>query len=119
MKRKSRFKKTSHNIPCKDHLGNKYPSIKDMCKVYGVNPETYSRRIKVYKMTVEEALTRPVKRNGGQQIRDHKGTLYKSHTRMCEHYGISRKLFEYRIAHGWSLEAALTTPPKTRKPAED
>jgi len=119
MKRKKRFKKTSHNIPSKDHLGNSYPSIKDMCKVYGIHPETYSRRIKVYKMSVAEALTRPVKHNGGQQIRDHKGILHKSRTRMCERYGIDRKVFEYRISHGWSLEEALTTPPKTRKPVED
>lgn len=119
MKRKSRFKKISHNIPCKDHLGNSYPSIKEMCKVYSINPETYSRRVKVYKMSVAEALTRPVKHNGGQQIRDHKGILYKSRTRMCEQYGIARKVFEYRITHGWSLEEALTTPTKTNKPARE
>lgn len=87
----------SHNTPCQDHLGNIYPSIKDMCKVYNINPETYSRRIKVYHMTVAEALTNPVKHNGGMRCQDHHGKYYKSRTKMCENYGINRKLFEYRI----------------------
>lgn len=120
MKRKSRKKKGfSHDKPCTDHLGNKYPTIKEMCKIYGLNPETYSRRINVYHMSVAEALTRPVKHNGGIRCQDHHGRCYKSRTRMCERYGIDRKLFEYRISHDWSLEDALTTPPKTEKPARD
>ena len=106
----------SHNTPCQDHLGNIYPSIKDMCKVYNINPETYSRRIKVYHMSVAEALTNPVKHNSGMRCQDHHGKYYKSRTKMCENYGIDRKLFEYRIKNGYTLEEALTLPPK-EKPA--
>ena len=120
MKRKSRkLRGFSHDKACVDHLGNKYSTIKDMCKTYGINPETYSRRFNVYHMSVSEALTRPVKRNGGVRCYDHRGRSYKSRTQMCEHYGIDRKLFEYRINQNWSLEDALTIPPRTDKPAGD
>ena len=51
----------SHDKPCSDHLGNIYGSIKAMCSFWHIKPETYSRRLTVYNMTVEEALTRPVK----------------------------------------------------------
>ena len=54
----------SHDKPCSDHLGNIYGSIKAMCSFWHINPETFSRRLTVYNMTVEEALTRPVKHNG-------------------------------------------------------
>ncbi|SCY10850.1 hypothetical protein [Butyrivibrio sp. INlla14] len=101
--------------PCEDHLGNKYCSIRDMCLVYGISPETYTRRINVYHMTVEEALTRPVKHNGGIRCQDHNGKYYRSRTQMCKSYGIDRKLFEYRISNGWSLEDALTKPSRTLK----
>lgn len=40
----------------------------------------------------------------------------KIHTKICEYYGIDRKLFKYLISHGWSLEKALTNPPEAIKP---
>ena len=47
----------------------------------------------------------------------HGGTIVDaSRTKMCENYGINRKLFEYRIKNGYTLEEALTLPPK-EKPA--
>ena len=95
---------------CVDHTGATYPSIKEMCSHLGIQPETYTRRINVYHMSVEQALTTPVKPNGGQECRDHQGTRFKSLSLMCEHWHIDRKLFKYRIAHGWSLEDALTQP---------
>ena len=39
MKRKKDSRKHRTISPCKDHLGNSYPSIKEMCKVYSINPE--------------------------------------------------------------------------------
>ncbi len=98
--------------PCTDHRGVPYASITEMCDHWGINPETYTRRIKVYHMSVEDALTKPVKPNGGQICRDHQGTRYKSRTMMCKKWNIDRKLFEYRISHGWNLEDALTKPSR-------
>lgn len=50
-----------HRIPCSDHLGNHFPSIKEMCAQYNIHPETYTRRRNVYKWSIEKALITPVK----------------------------------------------------------
>ena len=103
--------KKKRNKPCQDHLGNQYSSIKEMCEYYNIVPETFRRRLRVFHLSLEEALTQPVKPNGGNRCKDHLGHIYKSKSKMCEHYNISRKLFEYRINHGYTLEEALTLPP--------
>ncbi len=105
--------KIIHNKPCIDHCGNIFTSIKSMCKHWNIRPETYSRRINVYHMTQEEALTTPVRHNGGLICYDHCRTKFYSRTSMCKHWNIDRKLYEYRISHGWTLEQALTTPPRS------
>ncbi len=106
----------SHDKPCSDHLGNIFGNIKSMCAYWHIRPETFTRRINVYKMTVEEALTKPVKHNSGLICYDdHLGNKFYSRTSMCEHWGVARKLFEYRIAHGWALEDALTKPTRQSK----
>lgn len=102
--------------PCKDHLGNQYPSITEMCKAYKIKPETYNRRIKVYMWSVEKALTTPVKKNGGQYCYDHEGTRFKSESLMCKHWGIERKTYAYRRKKGLSVEEALTNKPKPGTP---
>ena len=111
----------SHDQPSWDHKGNFFPTIRDMCAFWNIKYETFSRRIKVYNMSLEDALTKPVKYNGGIVCYDHLGEKYYSVTSMCEHWGIAHKLYEYRISHGWSQEKALTTPPRCQneKPARD
>ena len=101
-----------HDKPCTDHLGNHYPNIKSMCAHWHIRPETFSRRRTVYGMSLEEALTRPVKHNGGLWCTDHTGEEFRSRTEMCRFWNIDRKLFEYRISQGWSLEDALTRPKR-------
>ena len=104
--------KTINDKPCSDHEGNIYPSLKAMCLHWNIRTETFSRRIKVYGMSLEEALTKPVKTNGGIICYDHNGDKYYSETSMCGHWGILRKVYEYRINHGWTQEQALTTLPR-------
>ena len=59
-------------------------------------------------------------RHGGIVCYDHLGEKYYSITSMCEHWGTARKVYEYRISHGWSQEKSLTTPPRCQiKPARD
>lgn len=100
-----------HSKPCKDHTGKRYPTLSDMCKAYNIKLETFRRRTEVYKWSLEKALTTPVKPNGGQYCYDHNGTRFKSVTLMCEHWGIDRKTYSYRIKQGLSVEEALTLPP--------
>jgi len=66
-------------------------------------------------MSLEEALARPVKHNGGLCCTDHAGEEFRSRTEMCRYWHIDRKLFEYRISRGWSLEDALTRPRRLIK----
>ena len=104
--------KKSHDIPCFDHEGNIYDNIKSMCSFWHIKPETFTRRMNVYGMTLEEALTRPVKPNGGLQCTDHCGEKFFSVTSMCKYWGIGRKVYEYRISHGWTQEEALMIPSR-------
>lgn len=105
----------SHDKPCCDHQGNSFDNIKSMCRFWHINPETFTRRIKVYKMPLEEALTRPVKHNGGLKCFDHCGESFLSVTAMCNYWGVQRKVYEYRISHGWTKEEALTVAPREKR----
>lgn len=107
-----------HDKPCKDHEGRQFPNIKSMCEHWHIHPATFMRRRKVYKMSLRKALTTPVKPNGGQQCRDHEGTLFRSKTLMCQHWNIERKTYDYRISHGWSQEKALTTSTSNQIPKQ-
>lgn len=103
------------NKPCSDHLGNLYGSIKDMCAYWHIRPETFSRRITKYKMTLEEALTLPVKGNGGIKCYDHLGQEFYSEAEMCQYWNVNRSVYRYRISHNWAQNIALTTPARTSK----
>ena len=102
-----------HDKPCTDHLGNYYPNIKSMCAYWHIRPETFTRRRNVYGLSLKEALTRPVKPNGGRWSIDHTGKKFRSRTAMCSYWNIDRKLFEYRLSRGWSLEDALIRPKRS------
>lgn len=92
-----------------DHLGNKFHSIREMCKHWGINKETYQTRIK-QGMSLEQALTVPLQKKP-KLCTDHLGQTFKSISAMCKHYNINRKTYTDRLKHNWSQKAALTTPP--------
>lgn len=48
----------------KDHLGNEYPTFKAMCDAYGLAPHVVDRRMKVFKFSLEAALTTPKNEKG-------------------------------------------------------
>ena len=104
----------NHSKTCIDHKGNTYPSFSSMAKAYNLTSACLSRRLNIYKWTLEKSLTVPAKPNGGTTCYDHKGIRYRSLTLMCKAYGIQRKTFSYRIQNGWSIEKALTTPPRKK-----
>lgn len=90
---------------CEDHEGNTYPSIKAMCRAWGVDYGVFNARIKDG-WSVEEAITG----TGGRDLTctDHLGQTFPNKQVMCDHWGISRTTFGGRIAKGWSVEEALT-----------
>lgn len=99
--------------PCKDHLDNEYPNIKQMCKHYDIHPATYYARIK-NGWSIEDALTTPagVSKYSEKRgyIKDHKGNLFINTTEMCKLYRIPYEAYRSRIKNGWSIEDALTKP---------
>lgn len=58
---KSKKSYWKHSIECKDHKNNKYSSMTEMAKAYGLTQECLSRRLKVYQWDLERALTTPTK----------------------------------------------------------
>lgn len=46
---------------------------------------------------------------------DHVGREYHSLKRMCDDYGVTPYIYKKRLELGWSLEATLTTPLKTKE----
>ena len=104
-------RKTSIEYKCKDHTGHEYASITSMCKAYCIPLSTYLSRISKG-WTVERSLTQsPI--DCPKYVTDHHGYRYKSIASMCRKYGIARRTFTTRVWElGWSVEKALTTPPK-------
>lgn len=95
---------------CRDHLGNEYKSISEMCLHYNIDVHTYMSRVK-NGMTVEQSLTTPTRVDGRRKkCKDHLGNEFNSVTEMCMHYKLSVMTFRIRINRGWSLEDALTVP---------
>ena len=103
----------------KDHLGNEYKSMNDMCKHYNIVEKTFVGRIG-RGMSLEDALTKPIDTSKSSYIecKDHLGNEYKSLSAMCRAYGITVSLYRARLKSGWDLETALTVS-KTRKVCKD
>lgn len=91
---------------CKDHLGNVYSSVTDMCKCYGISQSTYYERLKT--MNLEQTLTFPKVRDSSIKITDHLGNTFSSVKEMCEYHHTTYDNFKYRIDKGYSLKEALT-----------
>lgn len=107
---------TNKAISCTDHLGNKFSSVREMCKFHDVLYETYrKRRSKGY--SIEQSLSDRYLICNGRAIecRDHKGKCFTSISEMAEFYGITSQIFRNRMRVGWSLEKTLTTPIKQYK----
>ena len=107
------MKKGRHTVPCKDHLGNEYPSKIVMCDVYGISLMTLFRRIREGH-TLEDALTLPTYPYNAKKTEDHLGQEFRSVSSMCAAYGIERSIFNNRLESGMSIEEALTRPVKNR-----
>lgn len=92
---------------CKDHLGNEYESLGEMCRAYGIIRQTYRKRIN-YGWSIKDALTKKVKASKRMAYTDHLGNEYATLSVMCDAYGVTRTLFASKIRRGWSVKDALT-----------
>ena len=89
----------------KDHLGNEFRCVTDMCKFHNISYETF-----IYRMdkgwSIEDALTTP-ESTKFKRIKDHLGNEFDSERDMCKHYGASYSKFRKRKGRGKSIEECL------------
>jgi len=96
-------------VKCEDHLKNRYSSLENMCKAYGIAREAFMSRIN-NGWSLEDALTTPIRSKSKFESIDHTGKEYNSLDEMCKHYNISKATLYARLNRGMSLEDALTIP---------
>ena len=88
-----------------DHLGKAYPSVKEMCKAWGIKEWTYYDRMeKGYPLA--DVLSK--KNNSQKECFDHLGNTFQSIREMCRYWGITEDNYRARRKKGWSLEETLT-----------
>ena len=94
---------------CKDHLGNEFDSISDMCRHWGVSRATFDSRLKVG-YTLEQSLSGKniVSKSEGRVCTDHLGNEFDSQIDMCRHWGVDERTFYRRLQRGYSVEQCLT-----------
>lgn len=91
-----------------DHLGNVYPSFREMCEHYHLQPAVVYARLS-YGYSLEKALTT-------NNTVTYKGVVYSSFSELCRRFNISKNVAKSRLLIGWGLEKALTTPVNHHAP---
>lgn len=108
-KLKNPYKGKKH-IVYKDHIGNTYAKLEDMCQFWHISLETYHSR-KKRKWDIEKILTsKDVYWNCKPTAKpiDHLGNEFTSWAKMCRHYNTTYDRVRRKLEKGWSLEEALT-----------
>lgn len=108
---------TAKRREIKDHEGNLYLTVDEMCKHWNITKKQYMINIR-NNCSIEEALTTETE---WKVCRDHLGNEYTSINEMCRHYGTSKSALRSRIELGWTLKEILENPSKIShsKPVTD
>ena len=93
-------------LPTVDHEGRTFESFEQLAKHYAMCPKTLKNRLKS-EMSLEEALTTPVRRGQHVVCKDHLGTMYWTFKDMCQHWGAKYSTFIERFNRGLSIEECL------------
>lgn len=88
---------------CKDHLGNEYDSVSNMCKAYNIGVSTFQSRLK-RGYNLKQALTND---SWHLEIYEYRGKKYSSIDSICRDYGFTRYAIENYTRKGMSLNEAL------------
>lgn len=76
-----------------DHLGNKFKTLREMAKHYGITEKALQSRT-ARGMPLEQALTTPLKTRACE---DHLGNKFASVAEMARHYGLSTTILYQRL----------------------
>lgn len=93
-------------LPTVDHQGRSFESFEQLARHYTMCPNTLKHRLKKG-MSLEEALTMPVRRGQHVACKDHLGTVFWSFTDMCAWWGVKYNTFISRLTQGLSIEECL------------
>ena len=93
-------------LPTVDHEGQNFESFEELARFYAMCPDTLKHRLK-RGLSLEEALTMPVRRGQHVVCKDHLGTVYYTFTDMCTYWGVKYSTFIERFNRGLSIEECL------------
>ena len=100
-------KNNQHYKPVKDHLGNYYINVTEMCKAYNILPATFRYRTQIKGFTLKEALDDCV-------FEDNKGKRFKTYKALAEYYHIPyQKVIDNNSKNKNLLEKSKTNQYKT------
>ena len=93
-------------LPTVDHEGRNFESFEQLARNYKMCPDTLKHRLK-RGLSLEQALTMPVRRGQHVACKDHLGTVYYTFTDMCNFWGVKYTTFISRLNRGLSIEECL------------
>ena len=93
-------------LPTIDHQGRAFESFEQLAKHYAMCPDTLKHRLK-NGLSLEQALTKPVRRGQHVLCKDHLGDVYWTFTDMCKRWQVKYSTFIDRFNRGLSIEECL------------
>ena len=93
-------------LPTIDHQGRIFESFEQLARFYAMCPDTLKHRLK-RGLSLEQALTTPVRRGQHVQCKDHLGDVYYTFTDMCTRWQVKYSTFISRLNRGLSVEECL------------
>ena len=93
-------------LPTTDHQGRTFESFEQLARNYAMCPDTLKHRLK-RGMSLEQALTMPVRSGQHVVCKDHLGTVYYTFTDMCHDWGVKYTTFISRLNRGLNIEECL------------
>lgn len=87
-----------------DHKGDKFPSIVDMCKHWGISKNAYYRRLS-RGWSLEKALSFPIKKvRKSKSYVDFNGNVFTSASSLAKEYGVSFRVITRLLDKGKTAE---------------
>lgn len=98
--------RTRIKLPTTDHQGQTFESFEQLARFYAMCPDTLKHRLKSG-LSLEQALTTPVRRGQHVACKDFRGAVYYTFTDMCKFFGVKYSTFISRLNRGLSIEECL------------
>lgn len=103
----------------RDHLGNEYASINEMCRAYGTNKSALRSRIELG-WTLRQILENPGRIRHGKPCTDGNGNRFETETEMRGLYGVSYATYSHRMRNmGLTPDEAVSAENLHVRPCRD